>query len=55
MSDETSEAVDRWRAKAQSDWTTVEILHRRCPGKRGVVSKHCPIAALESFNGNGVV
>lgn len=26
MSDETSEAVDRWRAKAQSDWTTVEIL-----------------------------
>ena len=26
MNDETGEAVRQWRAKAQSDWTTVEIL-----------------------------
>ena len=26
MNDETGEAIRQWRAKAQSDWTTVEIL-----------------------------
>lgn len=33
MSDETGEAVRQWRGKAQSDWTTVEILlsSERCP------------------------
>lgn len=33
MSDETGEAVRQWRAKARSDWTTVEILlaSERCP------------------------
>jgi len=33
MSDETAEAVRLWRAKAQNDWTTVEILltSDRCP------------------------
>ena len=33
MKDETREAVQQWRAKAQSDWTTVEILlaSERCP------------------------
>lgn len=41
MSDETGEAVRQWRAKAESDWTTVEILldSERCPAD--VVCFHC--------------
>ena len=41
MKDETTEAVRQWRAKAQSDWNTVEILRssERCPGD--VVCFHC--------------
>lgn len=41
MKDETREAVRQWRAKAQSDWNTVEILRssERCPAD--VVCFHC--------------
>ena len=41
MSDETGEAVRQWRAKARSDWTTVEILlgSERCPAD--TVCFHC--------------
>ena len=41
MNDETAEAVRQWRAKAQSDWTTVEILlgSDRCPAD--TVCFHC--------------
>ena len=41
MSDETGEAVRQWRAKAQSDWTTVEVLldSERCPADS--VCFHC--------------
>ena len=41
MSGETAEAVRQWRAKAQSDWTTVEILlgSERCPAD--AVCFHC--------------
>jgi len=37
MKDETVEAVRQWRAKAASDWTTVDILLR---------SKQCPPDAV---------
>ena len=41
MNDETAEAVRQWRAKAQSDWRTVEILlgSERCPAD--TVCFHC--------------
>ena len=41
MADETGEAVRQWRAKAQGDWTTVEILlgSERCPAD--TVCFHC--------------
>ncbi len=41
MNDETNEAVRQWRARAQSDWTTVEILlaSDRCPAD--TVCFHC--------------
>lgn len=41
MNDETGEVVRQWRAKAQSDWTTVEILldSDRCPAD--TVCFHC--------------
>ena len=41
MNDETGEVVGQWRAKAQSDWTTVEILvgSERCPAD--TVCFHC--------------
>ncbi len=41
MNDETGEAVRQWRAKAQSDWTTVEILvsSEQCPAD--TVCFHC--------------
>jgi HEPN domain-containing protein len=41
MSDETDEAVRQWRAKADSDWTTVEILlaSEQCPPD--AVCFHC--------------
>jgi hypothetical protein len=41
MNDQTREAVRQWRAKAQSDWTTVEILlaSERCPAE--TVCFHC--------------
>ncbi len=41
MNDETAEAVGQWRAKAQSDWTTVEILlaSEQCPAD--AVCFHC--------------
>jgi len=41
MNDQTREAVRQWRAKAQSDWTAVEILlaSERCPAE--TVCFHC--------------
>ena len=41
MKDETRESIRQWRAKADSDWTTVQILLRneQCP--RDAVSFHC--------------
>jgi HEPN domain-containing protein len=41
MNDETREVVRQWRTKAQSDWTTVEILltHEACPAD--TVCFHC--------------
>ncbi len=41
MNDQTREAVRQWRAKAQSDWTAVEILmaSERCPAE--MVCFHC--------------
>ena len=41
MNDQTREAVRQWRAKARSDWTTVEILlaSERCPAE--TVCFHC--------------
>ncbi len=41
MNDDTSEAVEQWRTKAQSDWTAVEILlaSDRCPAD--VLCFHC--------------
>ena len=41
MNDETGKAVGQWRAKAQTDWTTVEILmgSERCPAD--AVCFHC--------------
>ncbi len=41
MKDETKLAVRQWRIKAQSDWTTVEILLRseQCPAD--TVCFHC--------------
>lgn len=41
MKDETREVVRQWRAKAQSDWTAVEILlgSEVCP--RDTVCFHC--------------
>ncbi len=41
MNDETGEAVRRWRTKARSDWTTVEVLlgSDRCPAD--AVCFHC--------------
>ena len=41
MNDDTREAVRQWRAKAQSDWTTVEILmsSEQCPAE--TVCFHC--------------
>lgn len=35
MNDETGEAVRQWRAKARSDWTTVEILLHRQGARDG--------------------
>jgi len=57
MNDETREAVRQWRAKAESDWTTVEILVRsdRCPAD--TVCFHCQqyveklLKALLTFHG----
>ena len=37
MSDQTREAVRQWLAKAESDWSTVEIL---------TASEHCPAEAV---------
>jgi len=37
MSDQTREVVRQWLAKAESDWTTVEIL---------MASAHCPAEAV---------
>jgi HEPN domain-containing protein len=37
MSDQTREAVKQWLAKAESDWSTVEIL---------TASVHCPAEAV---------
>ena len=41
MNDETRDAVRQWRAKADSDWTAVEILlsSDRCPAQ--IVCFHC--------------
>ena len=41
MNDQTREAVRQWWAKAQSDWTAVEILlaSERCPAE--TVCFHC--------------
>lgn len=41
MNDETREAVQQWQAKAQSDWTTIEILmsSEQCPAD--AVCFHC--------------
>ena len=41
MNDQTREAVRQWQAKAQSDWTAVEILlaSERCPAE--TVCFHC--------------
>jgi len=41
MNEQTREAVRQWRAKAQSDWETVEILtaSKRCP--TDTVCFHC--------------
>jgi HEPN domain-containing protein len=41
MNDETRDAVKQWRAKADSDWTAVEILlsSDRCPAQ--IVCFHC--------------
>jgi len=41
MNDDTGELVRQWKKKAQSDWTTVEILlaHAQCPAE--VVCFHC--------------
>ena len=41
MNDQTRESVRQWRAKAQSDWTAVEILmaSERCPAE--TVCFHC--------------
>jgi len=41
MNEQTREAVRQWRAKAQSDWKTVEILtaSQRCP--TDTVCFHC--------------
>jgi hypothetical protein len=35
MNDETRDAVRQWKAKAESDWTTVQILldSERCPAE----------------------
>jgi len=41
MSDEAREAVRLWRDKAQSDWTTVEILRDSGRGPADVVCFHC--------------
>ena len=41
MNDETREAVRQWRAKAQSDWTAIEIMmsSEQCPAD--AVCFHC--------------
>jgi HEPN domain-containing protein len=41
MSDQTREAIKQWLAKAESDWTTIEILmaSARCPAE--TVCFHC--------------
>jgi len=41
MNDDTGELVRKWNEKAQSDWTTVEILlaHEQCPAE--TVCFHC--------------
>jgi len=41
MNDDTGELVRQWKKKAQSDWTTVEILlaHEQCPAE--AVCFHC--------------
>lgn len=41
MNDDTGELVRQWKAKALSDWTTVEILlaHEQCPAD--TVCFHC--------------
>lgn len=41
MNDDTAELVRQWKEKAQSDWTTVEILlaHEQCPAE--TVCFHC--------------
>ncbi len=41
MNDDAGELVRQWKKKAQSDWTTVEILlaHEQCPAE--VVCFHC--------------
>ena len=41
MNDQTREAIRQWRAKAQSDWTAVEILmaSKRCPAE--TICFHC--------------
>ncbi len=37
MSDQTRKAIEQWLAKAESDWSTVEIL---------MASAHCPAEAV---------
>ena len=57
MNDQTREAVRQWRAKAQSDWTAVEILlaSERCPAE--TVCFHCqqfvekPLKAFLTYHG----
>lgn len=41
MNDQTHEAVRQWKAKAQSDWTAVEILmdSEQCPAE--TICFHC--------------
>ncbi len=41
MKDETSDAVRSWRAKAQSDWRTVEILLQNQESPSDAICFHC--------------
>ena len=41
MSDESDDAVRQWLAKAEVDWTTVEILSEHSRGPHQAVCFHC--------------